>query len=289
MKHLIRTLAIVALLPLCLPATAAIAQDSADASEDCAACHEEVVAAFKTTIHAVSARGGPSCITCHTNGYRHMEEGGDVSLIAVPKGADGEQLCLHCHKDTRTMFSVRSAHSDTAVACVDCHSIHGAAPEAQAKMLAKPTVELCATCHPAAANSFRRPFGHELDRAGLDCASCHNPHAGAGKDSLVVDRSGEGPCVSCHAEKRGPFVFPHVSNVVGDCMSCHQPHGSSNPNALTRSQVYQLCLECHSPIEGGTLGSQPPSFHDLLSPRYRNCTTCHVAIHGSNLSPQLLK
>jgi predicted CXXCH cytochrome family protein len=84
-------------------------------------------------------------------------------------------------------------------------------------------------------------------------------------------------------------VFPHVSNVVGDCMSCHQPHGSSNPNALTRSQVYQLCLECHSPIEGGTLGSQPPSFHDLLSPRYRNCTTCHVAIHGSNMSPQLLK
>jgi len=44
MRQLIRTLAIVALLPLCLPAVAAIAQDSADASEDCAACHEDVVA-----------------------------------------------------------------------------------------------------------------------------------------------------------------------------------------------------------------------------------------------------
>jgi nitrate reductase cytochrome c-type subunit len=51
----------------------------------------------------------------------------------------------------------------------------------------------------------------------------------------------------------------------------------------------QVCIECHSPITGGTLGSQPPSFHNLTSPRYQNCTTCHVAIHGSNRDPQLLK
>ena len=287
MRDLIRTLAIVALLPLCLPAVAVIAQDSADVSEDCAACHEDVVAAFKTTIHAVAARGGPSCATCHTDGYRHMEEGGDVALIAVPKGVDGEQLCLGCHQQIDAMFSVRSVHSDTAVVCTDCHSIHaGSDPR---RLLAEPSVELCATCHAAPANSFRRPFGHRLDVGGLECVSCHNPHAGSGRDNLVVDRSGEGPCVSCHAEKRGPFVFPHVSGVVGDCMSCHQPHGSSNQMALTRARVDQLCLECHSPTTGDTLGSQPPSFHDMLSPRYRNCTTCHVAIHGSNQSPQLLK
>lgn len=72
-------------------------------------------------------------------------------------------------------------------------------------------------------------------------------------------------------------------------MSCHLPHGSVNPKQLTRANVYQLCLECHSPIAGGTLGSQPPSFHNLTSARYQNCTTCHVAIHGSNRDPQLLK
>ena len=77
--------------------------------------------------------------------------------------------------------------------------------------------------------------------------------------------------------------------VAGDCRACHEPHGSSNPMALKRSRVDQLCLECHSPIEGGTLGPQPPAIHDLFSPRYRNCTTCHVAIHGSNTSPALLK
>ena len=89
------------------------------------------------------------------------------------------------------MFSVRSAHSDTAVACVDCHSIHGAAPESQGKMLAKPTAELCATCHPAAANSFRRPFGHNMETGGLDCASCHNPHEGNIPNMLKADSVNE--------------------------------------------------------------------------------------------------
>ena len=102
-------------------------------------------------------------------------------------------------------------------------------------------------------------------------------------------RSGEAICYSCHAEKRGPFVFPHDALAVGDCQSCHEPHGSPNPHRLKRPQVFQLCIECHSPITGTTLGSQPPSFHNLSNPRYQNCTTCHVAVHGSNQSPQLLK
>jgi hypothetical protein len=58
---------------------------------------------------------------------------------------------------------------------------------------------------------------------------------------------------------------------------------------LKRARVDQLCLECHSPIAGTTLGSQPPSFHNIRLPRYQNCTVCHTAIHGSNRSPVLLK
>ena len=58
---------------------------------------------------------------------------------------------------------------------------------------------------------------------------------------------------------------------------------------LKRATVAQLCIECHSPLTTGTLGSQPPSFHNLRLPRYQNCTTCHVAVHGSNRDPQLLK
>ena len=64
----------------------------------------------------------------------------------------------------------------------------------------------------------------------------------------------------------------------------------NNPKMLTWARVDQLCLSCHSQTGGPkTPGRQPPSFHDISLPRYRNCTTCHVAIHGSNLSETFLK
>ena len=289
MKHSTSFLVVgIAALGLAVALGSPAAAQDPDLSEDCATCHEDVATDYQHTVHGIVERGGPTCVTCHGMGTRHMEEGGEPSLIRVPSGADGEQLCRTCHDDLATMFSSRSAHSDASVWCGACHNVHATRP-GETRLLAAPANDLCASCHPSAAGSFAKPFGHELDRGGIQCVSCHDPHAGAGEASLKIDRSGEPACLTCHAEKRGPFVFPHVSNVAGDCMSCHEPHGSTNPMALTRPRVDQLCLECHSLIEGGTFGSQPPSFHDLRSPRYRNCTTCHVAVHGSNTSPMLLK
>jgi DmsE family decaheme c-type cytochrome len=269
--------------------TGAMAEaQGSDPSEDCGVCHDEIAANFQKTVHSVEGRGGPTCVTCHGDGTAHMDEGGDPSLINKPAGRDLETLCLSCHSSTATMFSKRSVHSGASVACNTCHNVH-TTNSAQPKMLEAAANELCASCHPSQAGAFEKPFGHKLDRGGLQCVSCHNPHGGTGQRSLKVDRSGEVACLTCHAEKRGPFVFPHVNGVTGDCLSCHEPHGSVNPMALTRARVAHLCLECHSPIEGSTLGSQPPSFHDLRSPRYQNCTTCHVMVHGSNTSPLLLK
>jgi DmsE family decaheme c-type cytochrome len=259
-----------------------------DLSEDCATCHEEVVADFQHTIHGIADRGGPTCVTCHGRGTRHMDEGGDPTLIRIPSDDDGDQLCRTCHQNLSAMFSSRSVHADASVWCGDCHNIHSSR-HAEPALLAESANDLCARCHPSETGSFAKPFGHELNLGGMQCVSCHDPHAGSGGSSLKIDRSGEPACLTCHAEKRGPFAFPHVANVAGDCLSCHEPHGSTNPMALTWPRVDQLCLECHSLAEAGTFGSQPPSFHDLRSPRYRNCTTCHIAVHGSNTSPLLLK
>jgi len=284
MKKLIYTLALGALvvgLGTALPAAAG------DPSEDCATCHEDIAANFAHTVHAAKDRGGPTCATCHGNGDQHMESGGEVALIGKPEGQDLEILCLTCHRDTQTMFSRRSVHSGADVTCVSCHNIHTAEP-LQPEMLQQAANQLCASCHSSAAGSFNQPFGHRLDRGGMQCVSCHNPHGGQGEASLKVDRSGDVVCVSCHSEKRGPYVFSHVAGVTGTCLTCHVPHGASNPMALTRARVDQLCLECHSPM-GNTLGSQPPSFHNMNTPRYQNCTTCHVMVHGSNTSPMLLK
>jgi DmsE family decaheme c-type cytochrome len=291
MRQHIRALSLTGGLAILVLGAAALALHAEEAiTPGCADCHDELVAAFGKTLHGMTGEGAPSCVTCHGDGAKHMDEGGDTTLIVKPSGASGAAICSGCHAGQlhRGFSGGAAAHAAASVTCMDCHAVHN--PDVQARfLLRKEPGPLCASCHPAQVTEFQRPFGHRLDRAGVECVSCHDPHAGTGAHSLRTDSSGDIACLTCHAEKRGPFVYSHVTGVTGTCMSCHQPHGSSNPMQLTRASVDQLCLECHSPIAFGTLGSQPPSSHDLLSPRFRNCTICHAAVHGSNSSPALLK
>ncbi len=269
----------------------------APAGPTCADCHADQVKAFAGNPHArYSHRDktpdpSEACTTCHGDGAKHMEAGGDASLIKTFKGASGAQDCLSCHDQAGEHRSVSTGfHANSAaVNCLSCHSIHKAAPKSE-HLLAKAPGALCATCHLTQSASFaNKPYAHRLDRGGMTCLDCHDPHARRGQ-AVKLTVEGQLPCLNCHSEKRGPFVFDHVTGSGGDCLSCHQPHGSNNPNSLLWARVDQLCLSCHSQTGGPkTFGSQPPSFHNISLPRYRNCTTCHVAVHGSNLSPQLLK
>ena len=298
------------------PAPSASPTPSSASSEasttTCADCHAEIVSAFAANPHARPEKGKKTdpldvCAICHGDGTKHMEEGGDKSFIQLPRGAAGSQDCLSCHEDSagRAAFSKggtdsfakgtqdsfsHSVHANSAaVNCLTCHSMHKPAPKSTS-LIAKPPGELCATCHTTQAASFvAKPYAHRLNRGGMTCLDCHSPHARPGQVVKMTTQA-ELPCLNCHAEKRGPFVFQHVTGSGGDCLSCHEAHGSSNPNMLQWARVEQLCLSCHSQTGGPrTFGSQPPSFHDLTQARYRNCTTCHVAVHGSNLSPTLLK
>jgi predicted CXXCH cytochrome family protein len=64
------------------------------------------------------------------------------------------------------------------------------------------------------------------------------------------------------------------------------PHGSTNPKMLKRPTIFTVCLECHN--GAGSFGrtasgvTLQTSDHNMASPRFQNCTTCHVRIHGSN-------
>ena len=273
----------------------------------CGDCHDEQVKAFAGNPHARWSHKGPApdlngfCETCHGDGTKHIEAGGDATLIQTFKtGADAE-LCLSCHakSDDRSSFTTGFHANTEAVNCLSCHSIHKAAKQSPQLLKSVPgswntnanvPPPLCQSCHANITASFRsKPYAHRLDRGGMTCVDCHDPHGRKGT-YVRLTRQGELPCLNCHAEKRGPFVFDHVTGSAGDCLSCHQPHGSNNPKMLNWARVDQLCLSCHSQTGGPrTAGAQPPSFHDLTLPRYRNCTSCHVAVHGSNLSPSLLK
>ncbi len=286
------------------PATAASSSET-----KCADCHGDIVQAFAQNPHARHSQKfkkdlNEFCSSCHGDGAKHMEAGGDKTLISVPRGAAGAQECVSCHANVKVFSSggtdsfskgvqqsmTNSVHANSAaVNCLTCHSIHKSAPKTTNLLAAAPG-ELCATCHTTQTAAFQnKPYVHRLDRGGMTCLDCHAPHGEKGQ-TVKMTTQGELPCLNCHSEMRGPFVFQHVTGSGGDCLSCHQPHGSNNPNMLLWARVDQLCLSCHSQTGGPkTYGSQPPSFHDLTSPRYRNCTSCHVAVHGSNLSPGLLK
>src|SRR5438132_9467247 len=42
----------------------------------------------------------------------------------------------------------------------------------------------------------------------VGCTSCHNPHGGEG-GKMLVDLTVNNVCYTCHAEKRGPFLWDH--------------------------------------------------------------------------------
>jgi len=279
----------------------------AEAAPVCTDCHDDQGKSFPANPHAKQWKHGKgleaakfapniACESCHGNATKHMESGGeDKTDLRVFKDWQSHDFCTTCHKESSSHASFKTGmHANSqAVNCITCHSIHNADAKT-AHLNVKPPLDLCQSCHPNQSATMReKPFTHRPVTNVMECTSCHDPHGRPGKESLKLTRAGEPPCLTCHTEKRGPFVFEHPTglsaNAASNCESCHENHGSSNPKQLIRAQVSQLCLECHSTTSPTTLGSQPPSFHNLSLPRYRNCTTCHVAIHGSNLSPQLLK
>jgi len=278
-------------------APAAPAPAKVEAGPSCADCHDEAKF-FAGNPHLrgyraanAGAGGNAVCATCHGDGTKHMEAEGDKTLIVGLRGRSGAAVCATCHKQSaeRSSFKTGVHAPSEAVNCLTCHSIHKSDPKQPNQLVSEPT-KLCATCHQDAASSFRTyAYAHRLKAGALSCVSCHDPHGRSYKHAVRETRAGEPGCVSCHAEVRGPFVFTHVEGVAGDCTSCHVPHGSSYPHQLQRATIAAQCLECHSTLSTGTLGSQPPSFHNITLPRYQNCTTCHVAVHGSQRSPQLLK
>ena len=292
-------------------------------SETCSECHTNESAHFSLTAHrktlgdsiAVDRRG---CEACHGGGRAHAEfhqtaqrlfkEGKDDQASALYadeakaaaakmrdlnglSAAEASAVCLKCHEgeqgrnEERFNFR-RSEHARHGVSCLDCHSSH--APKRIEFLLRDTQPNMCYTCHADQKTSFARPFHHKVPEGAMKCSDCHNQHGSFQPKQLRGWGRGDVTCLKCHADKAGPFVYEHAPVKVEGCQTCHTPHGSTNPKMLTRNEVKFLCLECHSntpgiPAEDTGVGPPTPSFHNLSSPRYQNCTVCHVAIHGSNV------
>jgi DmsE family decaheme c-type cytochrome len=278
-------------------------------SNACKTCHADVWLNFYKNPHFKSVASGKEpaertgCEGCHGPGAAHIAAGGGKATIGrafsllSPKQA--LEACLTCHESNFDKANIqRSEHTQHDVACTSCHSIHHAATPQ--RLLAKKQNELCYSCHSGIRGQFEMPSKHRVNEGFMQCSDCHNPHGsfaatwGMGQRSHMVEQAldNESPCLKCHVDKRGPFVYEHPSVRVEGCQMCHNPHGSMNAKLLKRPVVFTLCLECHNAGGSGTrnLGVDLQSArHNLLDPKFQKCTTCHVRIHGSNADQYFLR
>lgn len=258
----------------------------------CFACHD-IESDFKKNPHYRSWNdeekgwSEKGCQTCHGPAQAHIDGGGDTAEIFSfkdAKAADISDQCLDCHLEQTESQSnfLRNEHGLNTVACTSCHTIHMAEPKQALPKQSSPA--LCYGCHGEIKAQFNKPYRHKIHEGLMNCADCHDQHGGYNQRQLRSSSGNFDACVKCHSDKQGPFVFEHAPVRVDGCSVCHDTHGSVNPRMLKRSQQRILCLECHSDTIG-VPGPAAPGFHNLTSPGWQNCTTCHTEIHGSNLSP----
>lgn len=290
------------LLVLCVllrPVHSAVHQEQTSAPSDqhhaeyvgadtCKTCHEELYKEnFETTAHfKTTLANGHGCESCHGPGSAHVEASGDVTKIVSFKTLsrkEADARCLSCHGENleRRHFS-SSAHANSEVGCLDCHSPHHA-KEAQ-HLLAQKQPVLCYQCHTTAKSDFAKPYHHRVNEGFVKCSDCHNVHGTTTLRQVKTVASGDAACVTCHTDKRGPFVYEHVPVKTEGCGSCHTPHGSTNARLLRVSQVNLQCLQCHT---FPTSSPRGPAHNQAT--KYQACTMCHAAIHGSNASNEFFR
>lgn len=318
MKRVAKITVLCLLVLGCGLAVSARAYQSADVKaalandEVCTTCHatsDPRIAAMYASRHGNKTDSRtPGCRNCHGQSDAHAADPGGASPEVV-FGAKSKHLspaaarnasCLTCHAKNvlvRTNWA-GSQHDNQGVACTDCHTGH----DADQKVLDKATqAEVCYKCHQSERAQTRHLSGHPLAKTGtgappkMSCSDCHNPHGSTGP-TLLIKNSVNETCYTCHAEKRGPFLWEHAP-VVDNCATCHTPHGS--PNApLLKARAPWLCQECHSGDHGAQVNSganlaggnvttvngvqQPAAAAPRAQMNARACLNCHVLVHGSN-------
>jgi len=295
----------------------ATAAESLKKDAVCTKCHDEnetkpILAIYQTRHGVKGDSRTPSCQSCHGESEAHvknadgkatrpspdvlfgMKSSSYSSFVRSPSDKQNSS-CMSCHNNAggKRNHWTGSQHESRNIVCAACHEVHAKTD----KVLAKATQpEVCFACHKEQRAQEHRISHHPIGEGKVVCSNCHNPHGSTGPKLLVKNNVNE-TCYTCHAEKRGPFLWEH-GPVIDDCTNCHTPHGSTN-TPLLKARVPWLCQECHSGDHAAAVNSGANlangNVTDFNNPSLplankaakvqvvgRACLNCHVLVHGSN-------
>lgn len=278
-----------------LPGTLEAQEYTSKGADSCLMCHKSekwgIMPIFNTKHGSLTDEDAPfsnmQCEACHgpSNEHRKAKKKAEVPVMRTFAADDHasvpqqNEACLGCHQEHEQAGWFGSAHENADVGCVSCHDVH-----VDRDPIFDPLQQqdVCFTCHQRTRSDTYKASGHPLRFGNMTCSDCHNVHDGNNDFLLTADNTND-TCYTCHAEKRGPFLWEHAP-VTEDCTLCHKPHGSNHPASLTKRPPL-LCQQCHSaaghPAEAYTS-------EDLDSSRNgrfmlaRGCVNCHSQVHGSN-------
>jgi DmsE family decaheme c-type cytochrome len=259
-------------------------------SKACAKCHSPLIAQFQKTLMgkigmSPKGKGKFECENCHGPGSEHVRLGGGRGVGGIlsfetddPRPVEERNaVCLNCHQRGERTYWAGSVHESRGLACTNCHTIMKAVSRTHQLKTVK-VKDTCFQCHKLQRAQIQYSSHMPIRENKITCTNCHNPH-GSTTEKLIRQATVNDNCYTCHAEKRGPFLYEHQP-VRENCLNCHTPHGS-NYEYLLKVARPRLCHQCHTMAHNSTTsgGFGYPNTVYLLQ---NACGNCHSNIHGSN-------
>lgn len=213
-------------------------------AEKCGACHRDIHAFWKSSLHARSATNSIFLTSFGDFTREHGEEAGS--------------LCLGCHAPTTLVtedFQMREALTREGVTCDFCHSMTGTDLNRQEHPFLLEVSEVKFGPIEGAASNGHEVAYSEFHSSSEQCAGCHEYVNENGVQLLTTysewqdywESGGGHTCQDCHMPLMlANIVDPKVKRLEGAFVNSHRTPGGHSLEQLTRSlrlHIVQLRAE----------------------------------------------